>query len=115
MLFMLEQRFGLERRPFPATPDSAFYYPATPHEAALAQLVRAVREDQGLMLLTGEPGAGKTVLGQVLLERLGGETATAFITNSHLPDRASLLQAILFDMGLPYADGAEQVLRLRLT
>jgi type II secretory pathway predicted ATPase ExeA len=115
MLFMLEQRFGLRRRPFPATPDSALYYPATAHEAVLASFVRALHDDQGLLLLTGEPGTGKTLLGQVLLERMGGDTHNAFITNSHLPDRAALLQAILFDMGLPYADGAEQVLRLRLT
>lgn len=115
MLPVYQERFGLKRRPFPATPDSSLYYPATPHEAALAPLARALTENEGLLLLTGDPGAGKTILGQVLLERLTGDVVTAFLTNSHLPDRASLLQAILFDMGLPYADAAEQVLRLRLT
>lgn len=112
---MYQERFGLKRRPFPATPDSSLYYPATPHEAALAPLARALAENEGLLLLTGDPGTGKTILGQVLLERLAGDMVTAFLTNSHFPDRVSLLQAILFDMGLPYADGAEQVLRLRLT
>jgi type II secretory pathway predicted ATPase ExeA len=115
MLLMYEQRFGLKRRPFPATPDSSLFYPATPHEAALAPMLRALGENEGLLLLTGAPGTGKTVLGQVLLERLEGEVASVFLTNSHLPDRAALLQALLFDMGLPYDDGAEQVLRLRLT
>ncbi len=112
---MVLERFGLTRRPFPATPDSALYYPATPHEAALAPLLRALGEDEGLLLLTGAPGTGKTILGQVLLERLQGEPASVFLTNSHFPDRASLLQAILFDFGLPYEDGSEQLLRLRLT
>lgn len=112
---MLLERYGLKRRPFPATPDSALYYPATAHEAVLASLVRGLHDDLGLLLLTGEPGIGKTLVGQVLLERLGGDLQTAFITNSHLPDRTALLQALLFDMGLPYADGTEQVLRLRLT
>ena len=114
MLPVYQKRFGLKRRPFPATPDSSLYYPATPHEAALAPLLRALEENEGLLLLTGEPGTGKTILGQVLLERLKGNVVTAFLTNSHFPDRASLLQAILFDIGLPY-DGTEQVLRLRLT
>ncbi len=109
------QRFGLERRPFPATPDSALFYPATAHEAALAPLVRAIENNEGLMLLTGEPGMGKTLVGQVLLERLGADIASAFITNTHCPDRVAFLQALLFDMGLPYEDGTEQVLRLRLT
>ena len=115
MLLMYEQRFGLKRRPFPATPDSALFYPATPHETALASLLRALNENEGLLLLTGAPGTGKTVLGQVLLERLEGDVASVFLTNSHFPERVSLLQAILFDMGLPYEDGSEQVLRLRLT
>ena len=111
---MYQQRFGLTRRPFPATPDSALYYPATPHEAALAPLVAAVEDQEGLLLLTGDPGTGKTLLGQILLERIGGSVISAFVTNSHFPDRAALLQAILFDIGLPY-DSAEQALRLRLT
>jgi general secretion pathway protein A len=112
---MYEKRFGLTRRPFPATPDSALYYPATAHEAALAALVRAVGDDAGLMLLTAAPGCGKTLLGHVLLERLGETVVSAFLTNSHLPDRAGLLQTILFDLGLPFDDAREQVLRLRLT
>lgn len=106
---------GLRRRPFPATPDRAFYYPATTHETALAELLRAVREDEGLVLLTGDPGMGKTLLAHCLLERLGDESGSGFLTNSHFADRAALLQAILFDFSLPYEQGSEQVLRLRLT
>ena len=115
MLRVYMQRFGLKRRPFPATPDSALYYPSTPHEAALTPLLRALGEDEGLLLLTGDPGSGKTLIGHVLLERLGDNTITAFLPNSHLPDRLSLLQAILFDIGVSYEGSAEQVLRLRLT
>ena len=115
MLPVYQERFGLKRRPFPATPDSSLYYPATPHEAALAPLLRALEDKEGLLLLTAEPGMGKTILGQVLLERLTGDVSAPFLTNSHFPDRASLFQAILFDMGLPYEGAGEQVLRLRLT
>ena len=107
--------FGLGRRPFPATPDRAFYYPATSHETALAELLRAIADDEGLALLTGAPGTGKTLLAYCLLERLGEEVTSGFLTNSHVADRSALLQAILFDFSLPYEDGSEQVLRLRLT
>jgi type II secretory pathway predicted ATPase ExeA len=112
---MYEKRFGLKRRPFPATPDDALYYPATGHEAALATLARAVADGDGLALLTGAPGTGKTLLGYCLTERLGAETVCAFLTNSHVADRSALFQAFLYDLGLPYQDGNEQVLRLRLT
>src|SRR5713226_3599609 len=108
---MYAKDFGLCRRPFPPTPDRALYYPATSHENALASLLRAVAEDEGFALLTGAPGTGKTLLCHCLLERLGDNAASAFLTNSHFPDRHSLIQAILFDFSLEY-EGSEQVLRL---
>src|SRR5262245_21785202 len=52
--------FRLRARPFRATPDTQFYYPATPHEFVLGRLTRALNDDDGIVLLTGEPGAGKT-------------------------------------------------------
>lgn len=112
---MYLQRFGLARRPFPATPDASLYYPATSHEHALAQLQQAVAEDEALMLLTGPPGVGKTLLGHALVERLGENVISAVVVNTHLHARHDLLQALLFDLGLPYEDGSEQLLRLRLT
>src|SRR5438309_10153414 len=84
---MHEKEFGLSRRPFPATPDRAFYYPATAHETALAELVRAVNDDDGFALLIGAPGTGKTLLAHCLLERLVADVAVAFLTNSHVSDR----------------------------
>jgi type II secretory pathway predicted ATPase ExeA len=111
---MYEQRFGLQRRPFPATPDGSLYYPATGHEEALARLERGLADDEGIVLLTGAPGTGKTLLGLCLTEKLGPNRVCAFVTNSHFPDRAGLLQAILYDLSLPYEEGSEQLLRLRL-
>lgn len=112
---MYQQRFGLKRRPFPPTPDSSLYYPATPHEQAVASLLGAIREDEGLALLVGEPGTGKTLVGQICLERLGEEAVSAFLPHSRFGDRVGLLQTILFDLALPYEDNVEQILRLRLT
>jgi len=96
-------------------PDSGCYYPATTHEQALEQVLRALRHDEGHILLTAEPGLGKTLLAHCLLERLGPQTTSAFVTNSHLPDRASLLQVILYELALPYDGRGEQEMRLSLT
>jgi type II secretory pathway predicted ATPase ExeA len=106
---------GLRRRPFPATPDPACYYPAEGHDHALAQLLLGLADGEGLLLLTGAPGLGKTLLCHCLLERLEAGTVTAFLTNSHFRDRAALLQAILFDLSLPYEHRGEQEMRLVLT
>jgi type II secretory pathway predicted ATPase ExeA len=107
--------FGLCHRPFRPTPDGAAYYPAGTHEAALAQLQQGIAGDEGLMLLTGEPGTGKTLVGQRLLERLPPDTAAVLIPNGHLRHRADLLQALLYDLGQPYRGLGEQELRLSLT
>jgi type II secretory pathway predicted ATPase ExeA len=108
-------RFGLRRRPFPSTPDASCYYPATSHEKALARLQTGLAEGEGVLLLTGEPGTGKTLLCHCLLERLGPSLPSAFVTNSHLANRTALLQALLFDLALPYQGRSEQEMRLALT
>ena len=111
---MYEARFGLKRRPFSPMPDSSLYYPSTVHEAALAPLLGAVRDDEGMAVLAGEPGTGKTLLGQILLERIAG-CENAFLAHSQFADRRGLLQTILFDLGLAHDDDVtEQTLRLRL-
>jgi general secretion pathway protein A len=111
---MYETRFGLQKRPFSPMPDSSLYYPSTPHEEALAPLLRALRDDEGLAVLVGEPGTGKTLLGHILLERTD-DCENAFLGHSQFADRRGLLQTILFDLGLPHDDDvSEQTLRLRL-
>src|SRR5437588_1982700 len=111
---MYESHFGLKQRPFYSAPDCSRYYPATEHEHALEQLLQALADAEGLILLTGEPGVGKTLLCHCLLQR-SGDIRSAFVTNSHLPDRSALLQTILYDLGLPHAGRSEQELRLALT
>jgi type II secretory pathway predicted ATPase ExeA len=112
---MYESYFGLRQRPFRVTPDSECYYPATSHEQALAPLLQAIQEGEGLALLAGEPGTGKTLLGHCLLDRLGDEVTTALLTHSHFGDRIGLLQAVLYDLSLPHEGRHEQELRLALT
>jgi type II secretory pathway predicted ATPase ExeA len=108
-------QFGLRRQPFPTTPDSSVYYPATPHEQALAQLLQGLRDNEGMLLLTGDTGTGKTVLCHCLLHRLPANRQSILLTNSHLRDRTGLLQALLFDLSLPYEGRSEQEMRLALT
>jgi type II secretory pathway predicted ATPase ExeA len=116
--------FQLRQRPFPATPDPARYYPATSHERAIARLLGGLTDGEGVLTLTGAPGTGKTLLCHCLLERLGSTSPKrqqgdsfniAFLTNGRAGCRAGLLQAILYDLSLPYEDRGEQELRLALT
>lgn len=109
---MYETHFGLTSRPFRPTPDTAFYYPATTHEHALASLRRGLDDDEGVLLLTGALGTGKTLLAWRLLEELDESYRTVLLTNSYFAGRGDLHQAILFDLGLPYQAVVEQTARL---
>jgi type II secretory pathway predicted ATPase ExeA len=112
---MYESYFGLRGRPFRPTPDADSYYPATGHEQTLDRLRQGFAEGEGLALLTGSPGTGKTLLCHVLLERSGDHFNAAFLTNSHVANAAGLLQAVLHDLSLPHENRGEQALRLALT
>jgi type II secretory pathway predicted ATPase ExeA len=112
---MYTEHFGLQRRPFRSTPDPTTYYPSGTHEAALHAVLQALADDDAVALVTGDPGTGKTLLTAVLLDRLGEASSCVVLTNGHLAGRADLFQAILYDLGLPYAGRTEQELRLALT
>jgi type II secretory pathway predicted ATPase ExeA len=111
---MIEKHFGLKHSPFAGTVHSECYFAGASHEAALSALGHGQR-DQGVMLLTGEPGLGKTFIAQRFLEQLGTSVTTLSLTNGHLRDRVSLLQAILFELGLPFDLVGEETLRLAAT
>jgi type II secretory pathway predicted ATPase ExeA len=112
---MYETHFGLRQRPFRATPDGGGYYPATSHESALQRLLAGLDDGEGLVLLTAAPGTGKTLLCHCLLDRLGPDVVSAFLTHGHFGGRAGLLRAILYDLSLPHEGRGAQDLRLALT
>jgi type II secretory pathway predicted ATPase ExeA len=112
---MYVAHFGLRHRPFRPAPDPAAYYPATTHETALQQIQQALADEEGLALLTGEPGTGKTLVAAMLVEKLADTAACVYLTNGHLAGPSDLFQAILYDLGEPYERKCEQELRLSVT
>ena len=89
--------FGLRENPFHVSPDPRFYFPTRAQESALAELLFGVETRQGLMVLTGEAGTGKTtLLNQLLdwLQRRGRSSAYVFHA---LLEPVELLQFILRD------------------
>lgn len=112
---MYEQFFGLDQRPFLSTPDPAGYFPTSSHEEALALLKCCVNDGEGVGVLSGRAGTGKTLLCHLLLTEIGPTHAPIFVANTHHGSVRSLLQAILFDLSMEYESLEEQELRLRLT
>jgi general secretion pathway protein A len=92
--------FGLQRNPFHVSPDPKRFFSTVAHDEALLQLVFGIESRKGLMVLTGEPGTGKSTILQYLLEWVGQykySTAYVFHTMIHSAD---LLQLILRDFGI---------------
>lgn len=111
---MYENFFKFEQRPFAAAPRVDRYFPAKAIESARQALCRAIERAEGAGLLIGPAGTGKTLLCHLLADRFRGQFAVALLSNGHLNTRRELLQAILFELGLPYRRLEEGELRLSL-
>ncbi|MBB4659789.1 ExeA family protein [Parvularcula dongshanensis] len=83
---MIEEHFGLERTPFRLSTDVGFYYESDPHRRAMAHLRYGLRQGEGFVVITGEPGVGKTIVVERLLMDLD-ETET--MAGTLLPDAVS--------------------------
>lgn len=112
---MYEEFFGLQRRPFSATPDANCFVPLETHQGVLDALAVSCERGQGIGVLTGEAGLGKSLVGLRLAFELQPTFATAFLGHSAYATRRALLQAILFELNRPYDRKGEQELRLELT
>jgi type II secretory pathway predicted ATPase ExeA/uncharacterized protein YoxC len=96
--------FGLRELPFNNTPDPRFFYSTPDHEEALASLIYAVKERKGFVLLTGEVGAGKTLVSRMMLRHFG--TSIAFANVNHaLHTAADLMESLCSEFELPYQHG----------
>ncbi len=111
---MYESHFRLSRRPFAFAPQVEQYFPGRAIESARQTLVRCIERAEGIGLVIGPTGTGKSLLLQVLAARFRSTFNVALLANSHLPSRRALLQAILFELGLPYRGMDEGELRLSL-
>lgn len=117
---MYEPFFGMERRPFSATPDPGCFFRSSELQTILDELTVCVERGQGIGILTAAAGIGKTLLCQRLAADLRARDASSsqfecvYLSNSNFPTRRSLLQAILFEMGDEYSRRDEPELRIDL-
>ncbi|WP_375396162.1 ExeA family protein [uncultured Sphingomonas sp.] len=59
---MDEDHYGLTARPFALTPDPAFWFDTATHRKAMAYLGYGLHLGEGFIVITGDVGAGKTIL-----------------------------------------------------
>ncbi|MBU1933026.1 MAG: AAA family ATPase [Candidatus Omnitrophica bacterium] len=95
---MYEKHYNFKENPFNLTPDSRYFYPSEKHQETLDNLIYAINERKGFVVITGEIGSGKTTVCRTLLNRLDSRIKASLILNTHLTSK-ELIAAILEDLG----------------
>jgi len=67
---MYAEFYGLTAQPFQLAPDARFFFESTVHRQAMAYLVYGLHHAEGFIVITGEVGAGKTILVENLLSTI---------------------------------------------
>jgi general secretion pathway protein A len=93
-----EPFYGLKAKPFSLSTDPRSLYKSPAHSAVLDDLLSGIRRREGIIVLTGEMGTGKTTLCRAALYQLDRKTFTTFVPDPHL-SREDLLRMLLVDFG----------------
>lgn len=93
-----EPHYGLKAKPFSLSTDPRSLYTAPGHAEALDDLLAAIRRREGIVVVTGEMGTGKTTLCRAALYQLDRKTFTTFVPDPFI-SREDLLRMLLVDFG----------------
>jgi general secretion pathway protein A len=94
-----EKFYGFYRRPFSLTPDLRFAFNSQSHARAFQQVTQALKRREGLIVVTGDIGTGKTMLCRSLLETFEARTFLCVVLDPRLTVD-ELLRQVLTDFGL---------------
>ena len=64
-----ERQLGLQEAPFTLTANPRFLFESRSYAVAIAQIFESLRRHEPIIVITGEAGTGKTMVGRVLTER----------------------------------------------
>lgn len=101
-----ESFYGLREKPFSLSADPKFFFRSPSHISAHDALLTAIRRREGIVVLTGEVGTGKTTLCRAALNGLGRKTFTAFVPDPFL-SREDLLKTLLVEFGVVSIEDAK--------
>jgi len=81
---MYNDFYGLSSFPFNLTPDARFFFESSVHRQAMSYLIYGLHQAEGFVVITGEVGAGKTMLVENLLSALESHFVVAKIVTTKL-------------------------------
>lgn len=96
---MYNEYFHLNESPFRLNTDTHYLYLSKEHARAKAYLEYALINEENLLVLTGEIGAGKSIIVQSVLDNLGEDVIAVKIHQTQLSD-VEFLQMLLLEFGI---------------
>ncbi|WP_434112370.1 XrtA/PEP-CTERM system-associated ATPase [Methylocaldum sp. GT1TLB] len=107
---MYDAFYNLKKKPFQLNPDPEFFYNSAVHKRALAYLRYGLAQGEGFVVVTGEPGTGKTMLVKELFGALRNENIVAGLMVTSQVGAEDTLRIIAATFGLSYDGDAKAVL-----
>jgi general secretion pathway protein A len=105
---MYQEFYGLSEKPFSLTPNPQFLFYSRQYREAEDQLLYGIHNREGFMLVTGQPGTGKTTLCRDIIEKLDRRKySSALIFNPFL-NGEEMLAALLTEFGVTPPPGANR-------
>jgi putative secretion ATPase (PEP-CTERM system associated) len=109
---MYAEFYKLSAMPFQLTPDPRFFFGSAGHTRAMAHLTYGLHQGEGFIIITGDVGAGKTTLVDLLLSKLDktSHVAAKIVTTQLAPDDTLRMAAVAFGV---YQEGLDKAALLR--
>ena len=93
------KHFRLATPPFSITPDPSFFFEGNNSGIFINGLLHATLQAEGIVLVIGEVGSGKTLMSRLLLARLPSHVDTVYLPNPAF-SRNEIIEVIARDLGI---------------
>ena len=111
---MYTEFYNLSAKPFQLSPDPGFFYPSSGHKRAMAYLSYGLSLAEGFIIITGEVGAGKTMLVRNLFREFdNGNIVISQLVSTQL-DADDTLRTVAAGYGLPHEGLSKSTLLSKL-
>ena len=107
------QEERMARRPFSSIPDIEAYYPSVSAETAQHRIFRTLDRGEGVALLFGDAGLGKTLTLRLLSGKFELNAPVLLFSNARITSRRSFYLDLLFQLRCDFTSSDEDELRVR--